>query len=256
MLGARRDRAESRTGDDEKQIDTWRAGLIVDVAFGLSPYVSYMESFLPVGGLDLFGAAFKPQRGKQYEGGVKWAPRPGTLLTASAFKITETNRPTNDPDNVLNTVQTGEVESRGFELEGAVDLPGEVYVTAAYSYVKAEVTESGFPEEIGVQLSATPKHQASAWGVKTWRLSDEVSLRTGLGVRYVGETLSTGVAGAIRTPSYTLADALVAADWQTWSLSLNVTNLFDKRYYSPCRAFGDCFTGNRQNVIATVGYRF
>ncbi|RYG04234.1 MAG: TonB-dependent receptor [Caulobacteraceae bacterium] len=92
--------------------------------------------------------------------------------------------------------------------------------------------------------------------MKTWRLNDEVSLRTGLGVRYVGSTISTGVAGTLKTPSYTLADALVAVDWNAWSLSVNATNLFDKTYYSPCRAFGDCFTGNGRNVIATLGYRF
>jgi iron complex outermembrane recepter protein len=209
-----------------------------------------------VAGLDFFGVAFKPQKGRQYEAGVKWAPMARALLTASAFKITETNRPTNDPANVLNTIQTGEVESEGFELEGSIDLPGDIYMTGAYSLVKAEVTESGFAPEVGVQLSDTPKHQASIWGVKTWQVGEEVTLRTGLGVRYVGKTLSTGFAGSLKTPSYTLADGLLAADWRAWTMSLSATNLFDKRYYAPCRAFGDCFTGNRRNVVATLGYRF
>lgn len=232
------------------------AGRIVDVGLGLSPYMSYSESFLPVSGLDFYGNAFKPQEGEQYEAGIKWAPRAGTLVTLAAFKIIETNRPINDPANVLNTIQTGEVESEGFELEGATTLPGDIYLTGSYSYVKAEVTVSSFAPEVGVQLSDTPKHQASAWALKSWPLGDETSLRTGFGVRYVGETLSTGFAGSLTTPSYTLADALVAVDWKAWTLSLNATNLFDKSYYAPCRTFGDCFTGNRRNVIATLGYRF
>lgn len=259
VLGARRDRAESQVGSADEQVDyatTYRAGVIFDLAYGISPYFSYTESFLPVGGLDFYGNNFKPQEGSQYEGGLKWQPNPTTLVTLAGYKITETNRPTNDPDNVLNTVQTGEVESEGFEIEGSTALTDSFYVTASYSYTKAEVTQSTFPEEIGVQLSDTPKDLASVWGVKTWRLTDEVSLRTGLGVRYVGSTISTGVAGTLKTPSYTLADALVAVDWNAWSLSVNATNLFDKDYYSPCRAFGDCFTGNRRNVIATLGYRF
>ena len=259
VLGARRDRAESQVGSDEEFVDhatTYRAGVIFDLAYGLSPYFSYTESFLPVGGLDFYGDSFKPQKGSQYEGGLKWQPNLTTLVTLAGYKITETNRPTNDPDNVLNTVQTGEVESKGFELEASTAVTDSFYVTASYSYTKAEVTKSTFAEEIGVQLSDTPKHLASAWGVKTWRLNDEVSLRTGLGVRYVGSTISTGVAGTLKTPSYTLADALVAVDWNAWSLSVNATNLFDKTYYSPCRAFGDCFTGNGRNVIATLGYRF
>lgn len=259
VLGARRDRAESQVGSAEAQVDyatTWRAGVIVDVGFGLSPYVSYTESFLPVAGLDFYGDAFKPQQGEQYEAGIKWQPNARTLITLTGYKITETNRPTNDPNNVLNTVQTGEVESKGVEIEAATSVTDSFYVTASYSYTEAEVTESSFAPEVGVQLADTPKDLASAWGVKTWRLTDEASLRTGLGVRYVGSTLSTGVAGSLKTPSYTLADALVALDWKDWSLSVNATNLFDKSYYAPCRAFGDCFTGNRRNVVATLGYRF
>ena len=28
-----------------------------------------------------------------------------------------------------------------------------------------------------------------------------------------------------------------------WVFALNVTNLFDKEYFAPCRYFGDCFSG-------------
>lgn len=259
VLGVRRDRAESRSGSDAKQVDkatTYRAGVIFDLAWGLSPYASYSKSFLPVGGLDFYGRAFRPQKGSQTEAGIKWRPNVGTLVTLAGYKITETNRPTNDPDNVLNTIQTGEVESKGVEIEASRAVTDSFYVTASYSHSKARVTKSTFAPEIGVQLSDTPKDLASAWGVKTWRLSGAARLRTGLGVRYVGSTLSTGVTGSITTPDYTLADALVALDWNSWSLSVNATNLFDKTYYNACRTFGDCFTGNGRNVIATLGYRF
>ena len=53
-----------------------------------------------------------------------------------------------------------------------------------------------------------------------------------------------------------LTDALVAFDLPQWSFTLNLTNLADKQYYVPCRAFGDCFTGNGRNVTGTVTYRF
>jgi iron complex outermembrane receptor protein len=68
--------------------------------------------------------------------------------------------------------------------------------------------------------------------------------------------LSTSSAGALRTPAYALADALLAYDLRDWSLSLNATNLFDKEYFAPCRAFGDCFTGNGRSLIGTLAYRF
>jgi iron complex outermembrane receptor protein len=259
VIGARRDRARSKVDAGEAQIDyatTFRAGLIVNAGRGFSPYVSYSESFLPTVGLDFYGRAFTPQLGEQYEAGVKWQPFRGALITLNGFRITEKNRQTNDPDNVLNTIQTGEVQARGAELEAAFELADDFMLTAALSYVDAEVTRSTFVPEVGVQLSDVPKEQGSVWAVKTLDVSDELSLRFGGGVRYVGPTLSTSASGSIATPSYTLADALLALDASNWTLSASAANLFDKSYYAPCRAFGDCFTGNRRSIIGTLTYRF
>ena len=259
VLGVRRDRARSHAEGSEVQIDyatSLRGGIIVDVGAGFSPYISYSESFEPLVGFDFYQQPFRPQEGRQYEAGVKWQPRPGTLITLAGFDIEETNRPTNDPDNVLNTVQTGEVDSRGVELEATHEVAHDFNVTASYGYVDAEVTRSNFAPEVGEQLSDIPKQQASLWAVKSLTLSDGLALRLGGGVRYVGETQSISASGSLETPSYTLADALLGLDAQSWSFLLNATNVFDKRHYSPCRAFGDCFVGNRRSIIATVSYRF
>jgi iron complex outermembrane receptor protein len=136
------------------------------------------------------------------------------------------------------------------------ELARDLHLTAAYSYTQAEVTKSNFAPEVGRQLSDVPKEQASVWGVKTLPLSDALSLRLGAGVRYVGETLSISGAGSLTTPSYTLADALASLEGASWSFAVNATNVFDKQYYAPCRAFGDCFTGNRRAVFGTASYRF
>jgi iron complex outermembrane receptor protein len=259
VLGVRRDRARSRVIGADEQVDyatTFRVGAIVDVGAGFSPYVSYSESFLPLVGVDFYNQTFKPQEGEQYELGVKWQPRVGTLVTLAAFDLTETNRQTNDPNEVLNVVQTGEVESKGVELEVSHEIARDLNVTAAYSHTQAEVTQSNFAPEVGQQLSDTPKDQASLWGVKTLTLNDALALRVGGGVRYVGETVSISGAGSLTTPSYTLADALASLDARSWSFTVNATNVFDKSYYAPCRAFGDCFTGNRRVIFGTASYRF
>ncbi|MFC7499613.1 TonB-dependent siderophore receptor [Enterovirga sp. GCM10030262] len=259
VVGARRDRARSKTEGSAGQVDqatTFRAGLIGEIGWGVAPYVSYSESFLPVAGLDFNNVAFVPVRGRQYEAGVKWQPARGALLTASVYDIVESNRPTNDPENVLNTVQTGEIRSRGFELEGAWAVADDFLVTAAYSHTDAEVTKSNFAPEVGQRLSDVPRDLASLWGMKSFAIGGDSELRLGGGVRHVGATVSTGVAGALRTPSYTLVDALAEFDWRQWTVSLSATNLFDETYYAPCRAFGDCFTGNKRSVIGTLAYRF
>ncbi|MGO1068462.1 TonB-dependent siderophore receptor [Lysobacter sp. CA199] len=259
VLGARRDRARTQVGDQPQIEDfatSYRAGVIVDAGGGFSPYLSYSESFLPIGSLDFFSQPFKPQQGRQYEVGVKWQPREQTMVTLALYDIREKNRQTNDPENVLNSVQTGEVSSKGVELEATHTLPNDFYVTASYSYNDAKVTRSNFAPEVDRQLADVPKDLASVWGVKQFDWGDTGRIRLGLGARHVGSTQSIGGNGSLRTPGYTLADALVSFDLPQWSFTVNVTNLADKDYYAPCRAFGDCFTGSGRNVTGTVTYRF
>lgn len=259
VLGARRDHARSKTEGQPSQTDnatTYRAGLIGELPGGVSPYLSYSESFLPVSGQDLFGNTFKPVRGRQGEAGLKWQPARHLLLTLAAYRITETNRQTNDPDNVLNVVQTGQIRSKGVELEGQFQFANDLTVTAAFARNEAEVTRSNFALEVGERLNDTPQDLASAWVSKGFRLDDAARLRLGLGVRHVGNTVSLGNGGRVVTPSYTLADALVEVQVTDWTMALNITNLADKRYYAPCRTFGDCFAGYPRVVTGTISYRF
>lgn len=257
VLGVRRDRSAARTEPDPEQVDhatTFRAAVIVDVWNGLSPYVSFAESFLPVAGFSSFNQdPFVPQEGKMYEAGIKWQPQPHTLMTLAAFDIREQNRFTNHPSDPTLLVQQGEVRSRGVELEASHRLFGNLDISATYTFVNAEVSESNAPAEVGLQLDTTPEHQATLWTMSRFDLANASSLRVGAGVRYMGEHFSSGV---LRIPSYTLADALLSLDWQQWSVSLNASNLFDKRHYATCLARGDCYPGVRRNVVGTLNYRF
>lgn len=259
VLGARRDHARSETEGLPSQTDnatTFRAGLIGEIGAGVSPYISYSESFLPVTGQDIYGRAFEPMEGDQWEGGIKWQPAANMLVTASAYRITETNRQTNDPENPLNVVQTGEIESKGVELEGQFSFEHDLTLTAAYARNRAKVTRSNFEMEVNQRLNDTPQELASLWLAKGFQIDDDSRLRVGLGGRYVGNSQSLGFGGFIRTPSYTLVDALFEIQVVDWTMALNITNLSDKKYYAPCRNFGDCFTGNPRTVTGTISYRF
>lgn len=259
IVGGRHDRAVSETEGSPDKVDkawTFKVGLIGELGWGISPYISYSEAFQPVAGLNRNGVPFVPTRGRQYEGGIKWQPQRGMLLTATYYDIVEANRPTNDPANPLDTYQTGEIKSKGFEFEAAMEMPGNFQLTAAYSYNDAEVTSSLYTYEVGERVNDVPQHMASAWGVKTVPLQEDMALRVGAGVRYIGSTVSTGPTTVLKTPGYTLVDALVALDWNRWTAAINATNLFDKSYFSTCRTFGDCFTGNRRQVVGSLTYRF
>lgn len=259
VLGARRDHARSKTEGLPSQTDnasTFRVGLIGEIGAGVSPYISYSESFLPVTGQDLYGRAFVPMEGHQVEAGVKWQPHRNALFTLAGYRITETNRQTNDPDNVLNVIQTGEIQSKGVELEGAYAFDNGFNVTAAYAHSEPEVTRSTYAPEVGVRLNDTPQDLASLWLSKEFQLDADARLRLGIGGRHVGSTVSSGPGGYLRTPGYTLADALMEIQVTDWTMGLNITNLADKRYFAPCRNFGDCFTGSPRVVTGTIRYRF
>ncbi|MEL7799730.1 TonB-dependent siderophore receptor [Idiomarina loihiensis] len=256
----------------EQYATTGRLGFMYLMDGGISPYISYSESFSPVIGRDAFDNPFVPVEGKQWEAGVKYQPE-GTehLLTASVYKITEENRKTrvgeaqaNDPDIVDRNgeIQTGEVEIEGVELEAQLAWDSlDVY--ASYAYTDAVVSESNTVGEEGATLSATPDQQASVWA--TYRPDNWNGFKIGAGVRYVGNT-SDGSAyveqnGAVlndplETPSYTVFDAMIGYDWDNYSLSLDIDNLTDKTVLTSCLSRGDCFYGQQRTIMANFRYNF
>lgn len=263
VLGARRDRARTERGSGSEQVDratTYRAGIIVDLGAGFSPYLSYSEAFTPVIGTNLGGRTFVPRRSRQHEVGLKWQPNASTLATANVFRIVERNRTVPDPTNVRNRIQAGEYKSQGFEFEATQRFPGNYSLIASYTYNEAEVTEHTTQYWIvGKQFSGTPRNMASIWGTKSVSLGRDASLLVGGGARYVGKSpamVFTASGLGFDVPSYALIDAVLGLTWGSWNLALNVNNLTDKSYYPTCPAALYCFIGSRRNVVGSVTYQF
>lgn len=241
---------------------TGRAGLTYVFESGIAPYVAYAESFTPQSGTDYFGNPFDPEEGTLYELGVKYQPR-GTkaLFTAAVFDLTRSNLLTADPIHAGLSVQTGEVRSRGVELEAKASLTEQLDLVAAYTYLDTEYTKDNSGLE-GKELPAVPRHQASLWAM--YRMPEGTSLSglsLGAGVRHTGSTANT--ANTFRVPSFTLVDAAVsydlgaiAASLEGAELSVNAKNLFDKEYVASCY-YGDwCAYGYQRTVTAGLRYRW
>lgn len=260
LLGARYDRARS----DSRQVTaagvvsdpaaekshafTPRAGLLYHFDNGLAPYYSYTRSFQPASGTDYSGAAFKPTEGTQHELGIKYEP-PGTklLVTAAVYELTQTNVSTSDPDHPGFSIQTGEVRSRGFELEARASLDRRWDVTAALGAIDARVTRSN-TANLGTRPTSVPRNTASVW--VDHRFAAVPGLSAGLGVRRVGAQATT-VAG-LNVPSFTLVDAALRYEAGPWRFALNVKNLADKTYVADCTYA--CFYGDERNATLTVRY--
>lgn len=259
LVGLRRDHAEGETaGNAQSRRDdratTGRVGLVYLAPRGLAPYVSYAESFQPLGGFDVYNVPFKPRRGAQWEAGLKIQPaRAGTFVTAAVFDLRDVNRKTPDPANPANSVQIGEARVRGAELEAAASLASGWDAVGSYSYADSEVTGSN-GADLGKRLASTPAHMAALWTTYRLALGGGKSARLGGGVRYVGTSYDGMDAHAV--PAVTLVDATAAYEAGRWRLSLNAANLADKAYVSTCLARGDCFYGSRRTVTATLDCRF
>jgi iron complex outermembrane recepter protein len=258
-LGLRHDNAKSDTegrpaaaADDKAW--TKRAGVTYQMDGGWAPYAGYSESFQPLGGANVYGTPFKPQRGEQWEAGVKWQP-PGQGISAFAavYQLREKNRKTTDPTNPLNSLQIGEVKVKGFEAEMTASLARNWDWTVGYAFTDARISRSNTGDQ-GQPVASTPRHTASTWLSHRFASEGRGGWTVGAGVRYTGSQWSG--TSAIGTPAATLADAMVAYDAGDWRVAFNVVNLADKVHITQCLARGDCFYGQARTYTLTSTYRF
>ncbi|MNK52597.1 Ferrichrome-iron receptor precursor [compost metagenome] len=240
---------------------SFRLGALYELDYGLSPYVSYAESFEPVPGADKSGKAFDPSTGHQWEGGLKFLSEDmSKTATISAFHITKENALVTDPDNVYGPkLQTGEIVSKGIELEGRADLTSRLDLALSYTRQDMEITRDTTDLQ-GKTPVWVPRQMASLWSNYQAGGSLE-GMRVGAGLRYVGEA-QLDAANTDTVPDYLLMDMSASYDLAALSArlkgvgaSLSASNLFNKTYYS-CYDQNNCWFGAERNVEARLKYVF
>ncbi|WP_429166741.1 TonB-dependent siderophore receptor [Aeromonas rivipollensis] len=240
---------------------SFRLGALYELDYGLSPYVSYAESFEPVPGADKSGKAFDPSTGHQWEGGLKFLSEDmSKTATISAFHITKQNALVTDPDNVYGPkLQTGEIVSRGIELEGRADLTSRLDLALSYTRQDMEITRDTTDLQ-GKTPVWVPRQMASLWSNYQAGGSLE-GMRVGAGLRYVGEA-QLDAANTDTVPDYLLMDMSASYDLAALSArlkgvgaSLSASNLLNKTYYS-CYDQNNCWFGAERNVEARLKYVF
>ncbi|CAI1160971.1 MAG: ferrichrome porin FhuA [Serratia grimesii] len=268
--GTRYDWAKSTVEDRvvdsySKQNDhqsTNRIGLNYLFDNGISPYVSYAQSFEPNVGAGYDRKAFVPSKGEQYEAGLKYMPKDKPVsATVAIYQLTKSNNLVTDVEHANEgwyQQQTGEIRSRGLELEGKAALNANINLLASYTYTDAEYTEDTTNK--GNTPAIIPKHMASLWGDYTFHETALSGLTFGAGVRYTGTTYGDE-ANTFKVPAYTVWNTVLKYDLARFnlpgsSIALNVNNLFDKQYVSSCFATYGCFWGAERQVVATATFRF
>ncbi|MGP1666913.1 MAG: TonB-dependent siderophore receptor, partial [Rhodanobacter sp.] len=261
-----RDTKNRTTRINAKQTDdafTWRGGLTYLSDSGLAPSVSYSQSFSPVVGSDRLGKAYVPEKGQQYEVGVKFQPAGyNSFITVSAFNLARQNVQTIDPVNTSFSVQTGEVRVRGLEIEGVAALDNGLSLTAAYTYNDAEISKTNIAAQKGNTPYRVPEHAASAWVNYDLQVAALQGLSMGVGVRYIGSTMGDDD-NTFKVPAFTLVDAALRYDFgraiaaaKGLTGSINVSNLFDKYYVPACFTVNACNYGSSRTIIGNLSYRW
>jgi len=270
VLGGRNDWASTFAdeGDQRNTAFSGRIGAVYLFSNGIAPYITYAESFEPVTGTlspARGGAPLVPETGRLYEAGIKYQP-PGykSMITASVYELTKQNVPTTDPDNPLYSIQLGEVQSRGFEIEAALSVTDRLNVLGAFSYVDNLITKQSEVDVRAKRPPMVPTYTASLWADYTFD-GPLSGIRLGGGVRYIGDTPTEDffTGQAFTVPAVTLFDAMIGLDLGKWNrdfkgyhFALNVQNIGDEQYISSCFDTETCYVGLRRTAYGTLTYKW
>lgn len=242
---------------------TYRGGVNYVFDSGWAPYVAYAKSFQPTYGATFDGTPFEPTTGKQIEAGLKFEPRNApkgvkAFGSIAVYKLTQENVLTPDPDptHLFFSVQTGEVEVKGVEVEGVARFHERLSLNASYSYTDSEVTKSN-GADLGKRLTMVPKNKLSLLADYTFQDGPLGGFGFSGGMRYMSDSFgTTNNDPTLRTPGVTLLDVVLHYDRANWHAALNGSNITDKEYLSRCSSVSQCFFGLRRNVTFTIDRKF
>jgi iron complex outermembrane recepter protein len=238
LVGGRLDIVDQKSkdlldGTESNQYDTAitpRLGIVYQPIQPISLYASYSQSFQPNFGTRADGSVLEPERGTQYEVGVKGEFLDGRLAaTLAAYHITKSNIATTDPTNPDFSIPVGKQRSQGIELGIAGEILPGWNIIASYSYIDAEITESN-DGLVGNRPPNVPFNTASLWTTYELQRGDLKGLGFGIGLFYVGDRQGD-TDNTYIIPSYLRTDAAIYYQRENWRAGINIQNLFNEKYF-------------------------
>ena len=221
-----------------------RVGIVYQPIEPISLYGNFSRSFLPNNERTSEGELIEPQRGTQFEVGVK-TEFAGMTANLAAYQITRTNELRVDPADPDFSIAIGEVRSRGLEFDiGGEILPGWDIVASVFIN-DTTVTEGDEDNPEGDTFINAPGEGASIWTTYEMQTGYWQGLGFGFGLFYVGDREGE-LPNDFVLPSFVRADASIFYRRENWDVQLNLKNLFDKEYFEGTTAeltsFGAPFT--------------
>ncbi|MEH2289217.1 TonB-dependent siderophore receptor [Nostoc sp.] len=231
-----------------------RVGVVYQPIPPISLYASYSRSFVLNIGTSIDGSTFDPERGTQYEVGIKADLSDKVSATLAAYHITKSNVLTTDPNNSNFSILTGEQRSQGIELNVAGEILPGWKIIGSYGYTDAEITRDNlFP--VGNRLYNVPKNAASLWTTYEIQRGSLQGLGFGLGLYYVGDRQGD-FENSVVLPSYFRTDAALYYKHNNWKAAVNIKNLFDEKYYENAQARSIIYPGAPLTVLGSISVEF
>jgi outer membrane receptor for ferric coprogen and ferric-rhodotorulic acid len=239
------------------------AGVVYDLGQHVSAYASYSDIFNPQSLQDKQGHYLDPLRGNTYELGLKGEFLDGKLqASATVFRIEQDNYGIADgfqierPTAAAYRMADG-VVSKGYELEVTGELARGWRLSAGWTHFSAKDAD-------GLDVAVDhPREQFKLF--TTYALPGALQgLTVGGGVNWEGDrpakavNPATNVEENVGQPAYAIWDAMARYDInRAFSVQLNVSNLFDKKYRSGSYWWGAPYTyGEPRKVLLSGTYSF
>lgn len=223
-------------------------GVVVDLNKAVSLYASYATIFSPVSARNAANEILPPTNGTNYEAGIKATPFGNDFtISAAGFHIKQDNITITDPNGIPNSLpgnmtpslSVSGVKTWGGELELAGEISPGWTVNGSYTYAKSK-------DRDGLRVNPVfPLHLARLY--TTYRMmEDRLTLGGGISAQsrifdrggipngsFTPEGAPVLEGGVVEQKGFVLVDLLARYKvTPRATLSLNISNLFDKKYYS------------------------
>ncbi|QHE83638.1 TonB-dependent siderophore receptor [Hydrogenophaga sp. BPS33] len=236
------------------------AGLVYALTPRWSAYGSVTSVFEPQSARTVAGQVLEPIVGTNHEVGIKGELMDGRLNTSLAvFRYDHKNRGVNDTasgfacDGWYCSIASGKVRSQGYEAEVSGEVARGLQMMLGYTRNTTKFLSD--PVNQGKVFSTwTPKHMLRAWA--SYQLPGDWSrVNVGGGVTIQSHTL--GYDRSFKVPGFDVWNMRVAYQvTPEVMLSMNLNNVFDKRYWIPgfAEQNGNNDFGEPRNVMFTLKY--
>lgn len=233
----------------------------------LSVFANYMNGFRNVGPTQIADAdggnprikAFKPEHANQMEFGVKTSLLSDRITTTiSYYDIKVANLVTGDPTNLYNSLQGGEVESKGVEVDVNINPTKGLTLIAGFAHNASKVLDG---DQANVWLEtgrrpiySGPKDLINLWASYTIMNGGLEGLGFGAGGNYSSalNILDSQVTGTFALPEYTVINGSIFYGVSKFRIGLNVNNITDKKYFT---GYSTVNPQKPRNAVMSLSYK-